>query len=82
MVLSWCVNTVEEKFRKNRLQTFGEPKLRGMSVKLAEESNRERGENMDKTYRCPKCGDSKAEYNYGLRNFVCPIDHTPLSEYQ
>jgi hypothetical protein len=37
---------------------------------------------MDKTYRCPKCGGSKAAYNYGLRNFVCPIDYTPLSEYQ
>ena len=37
---------------------------------------------MDKTYRCPKCGDSKAKYDYGLRNFVCPIDYTTLSEYQ
>ena len=44
MTLSWCVNTVEEKFRKNRLLAFGEPKLRRMSVKLAEEFNRRRGE--------------------------------------
>ena len=82
MVLSWCVNTVEEKFRKNSLLTFGESKLRRMSVNLVEEFNKERGENMDKTYRCPKCRDSKAEYRYGLGNVVCPIDYTPLSEYQ
>jgi len=72
---------MEEKFRKNSLLTFGEPKLRRMSVKLAEEFCRERGENVDKPYRCPKCGGSKAEYSYALRNVVCPIDYTPLSEY-
>jgi len=37
---------------------------------------------MNKTYRCPKCGDSKAKYDYALRKFACPIDYTPFSEYQ
>jgi len=51
VVLLWCVNTVEEKFRKNRLLAFGEPKLRRMSVKLAEEFNRRRGESKQRVSR-------------------------------